>query len=119
MPVAGVGAARAVGIAMLSTPCGSLCGVVENVVRGPGGGPYACPCCGYLTLRERGADDICQVCFWEDDGQDDHDADIVRGGPNRNLSLTAARDNFVRIGASEARVLSHVRPPRQEERPPS
>jgi hypothetical protein len=26
------------------------------------------------------------VCFWEDDGQDDHDADLVRGGPNGALS---------------------------------
>jgi hypothetical protein len=62
---------------------------VENVVDS-GDGPYICPCCGYRTLLERGAYDICQVCFWEDDGQDDHDADVVRGGPSYELSLTAA-----------------------------
>ncbi|MEW9527386.1 hypothetical protein [Microbispora sp. NPDC049125] len=28
------------------------------------------------------------VCFWEDDGQDDHDADEVHGGPDFELSLT-------------------------------
>jgi Cysteine-rich CPCC len=57
-------------------------------------GDYACPCCGYLTLSSRGDFEICNVCFWEDDCQDDHDADAVRGGPNGNLSLTQARRNF-------------------------
>ena len=52
--------------------------------------PLRCPCCGCLTLGERGGYEICPVCFWEDDGQDDHDADVVRGGPNRALSLTQA-----------------------------
>lgn len=35
-----------------------------NVYR-PVGGPYACPCCGYLTLDERGGYEICSVCFWD------------------------------------------------------
>ena len=52
---------------------------------------YACPCCGESTLYERGGDEICGICKWEDDGQDDHDADVVRGGPNYTLSLTEAR----------------------------
>ena len=82
----------------------------SNVVRSRNGGPYACPCCGFLTLPERGGGDICPVCFWEDDGQDDHDADVVRGGPNYSLSLAAARTNFTRIGAVEDRVLQFVRP---------
>jgi hypothetical protein len=51
----------------------------------------------------RGAFDICPVCFWEDDGQDDHDADDVRGGPNASLSLTDARRNFRSFGASAER----------------
>jgi hypothetical protein len=80
---------------------------------------YPCPCCGNLTLDERGRDDICQVCFWEDDGQDDHDVDEVRGGPNYELSLSEARSNFRRIGAASERVLTFVRPPRPDEVPPS
>jgi len=56
-------------------------------------------------------------CFWEDDGQDDHDADEVRGGPNYSLSLTQARLNFSRIGAVEERVLRYVRPRTDSERP--
>lgn len=90
---------------------------LHNVVRPRSEGPYACPCCGYVTLAERGGDEICPVCFWEDDGQDDHDAEVVRGGPNYTLSLTAARENYRRIGAVEERVLAHVRPPRRDERP--
>lgn len=82
----------------------------------PEGGPYRCPCCHRLTLDERGGFEVCPVCFWEDDGQDDHDADMVRGGPNRALSLTQARANYLRVGASDERSLPHVRPPRPEER---
>lgn len=59
------------------------------------------------------------MCFWEDDGQDDHDADQVRGGPNGKLSLAQARRNFTTLGASEERLLPYVRPPRDDEHPPS
>jgi len=34
------------------------------------------------------------MCNWEDDGQSDEDADIVRGGPNGDYSLSEARLNF-------------------------
>lgn len=34
------------------------------------------------------------MCNWEDDGQGDEDADIVRGGPNGDYSLSEARVNF-------------------------
>ncbi len=78
-------------------------------------GPFRCPCCGFRTLDERGGYDICPVCFWEDDGQDDHDADVVRGGPNGALSLTQARANYRQLGASEERFLGNVRVPRPEE----
>lgn len=88
-----------------------------NTRRGPEGGPHPCPCCGYLTLSQRGYYEICPVCFWEDDGQDNHDADEVRGGPNRGLSLTKARTNFAVMGASDERRLSLVRNPLPEEHP--
>jgi hypothetical protein len=77
----------------------------------------ACPCCGYLTLRERGALQICAVCFGEDYGQDDADADEVRGGPNRGLSLTAARANYKTLGASDHRSVERVPPPKASEVP--
>ena len=75
-----------------------------------------CPCCRAMTLVARGNDEICPVCFWHDDGQDDADADRVRGGPNYELSLTEARANYRRTGACCARVLPYVRPPLLEER---
>jgi hypothetical protein len=64
-------------------------------------GPYKCPCCGRVTLKERGRHEICPVCYWEDDGQDDHDADEVRGGLNGHLSLSEARRNYRKLGSSD------------------
>ena len=58
------------------------------------GANFTCPCCGYPTLSERGAYDICPLCDWEDDGQDDPHADEVWGGPNSDYSLSESRDNF-------------------------
>lgn len=84
--------------------------------KGPDGGPYRCPCCGSKTLPERGGFDICPVCFWEDDGQDDQDADVVRGGPNGAISLTQARLNYKGFGACERRMLPSVRKPKRHER---
>ncbi|WP_218025583.1 CPCC family cysteine-rich protein [Capsulimonas corticalis] len=40
---------------------------------------YPCPCCGYPTLPRRGWQDICGLCSWHDDGQDDPHADEVWG----------------------------------------
>ncbi len=57
---------------------------------------FICPCCGYPTLDSKGEYDICIMCNWEDDGQGDEDADIVRGGPNGDYSLLQARINFVK-----------------------
>ena len=87
-----------------------------NVRGGPEGGPYKCPCCSYLPLSQRGYHETCPVCFWEDDGQDDHDADVVRSGPNAELSLTAARANFRQLGACDDAHRATVRPARPEER---
>lgn len=58
---------------------------------------YTCPGCGYPTLGERGGYEICSVCDWEDDGQDDAEADEVRGGPNHELTLTQNRITIGRI----------------------
>jgi hypothetical protein len=84
---------------------------------GPPALPLRCPSCGCKTLCERGGFQICQVCFWEDDGQDDYDADIVRGGPNGRLNLTQARANYRAFGACDERFVGKVRPPRSDELP--
>ena len=57
---------------------------------------FICPCCGYPTLDERAGYDICILCDWEDDGQSDLDADLIKGGSNGDYSLTEARENFKR-----------------------
>lgn len=67
-------------------------------------GRPTCPCCGYPTIAERGAFEICSLCAWEDDGQDDAahrppggdavDPDTVAHGPNHDYSLAEARRNF-------------------------
>ncbi|HEY3834877.1 MAG TPA: CPCC family cysteine-rich protein [Acidimicrobiia bacterium] len=59
--------------------------------------------------------DICSVCFWHDDGQDDPHADEVWEGPNDDLSLTQARENYRRIGSSNDRRRAFVREPRPDE----
>jgi hypothetical protein len=59
------------------------------------------------NVGERGNYDICQICQWEDDGQDDaefssrsalhhqpDDVSRIAGGPNADYSLTEARLNF-------------------------
>jgi hypothetical protein len=83
--------------------------------RADDGSLYHCPCCGFRTLAERAGYEICPVCFWEDDGQDDHDADEVRGGPNSDLSLTRARQNYREFAACDRRSIEHVRKPTLEE----
>ncbi|MFE6624098.1 CPCC family cysteine-rich protein [Streptomyces sp. NPDC057740] len=55
------------------------------------GSLIACPCCVQRTLEGRANFEVGPECGWEDDGQDDGDANIVRGGPNGRLSLRQAR----------------------------
>jgi len=77
--------------------------------------PLRCPCCGFKTLDERGAFEICEVCYWEDDSQDEHDVDLVHGGPNGSLSLRQARANYREFAFCERRFVGAVRLPRSDE----
>lgn len=72
---------------------------------------YACPCCGYKTLTEAppGTYDICEICFWEDDGVQYHDPDYS-GGANK-VSLREAQSNYNKFGACEERCVKFVRKP--------
>lgn len=54
-----------------------------------------CPCCNYETLVQRGEYDICPVCFWEDDGNNDPNQ---YSGPN-HMTLSEGRSNYGRYGA--------------------
>jgi hypothetical protein len=67
-----------------------------------------CPCCDYFSLSSRGEYEICEVCFWEDDGMDLGGLDQC-SGPN-HITLRDARENFRRIGACDERAVAHVLP---------
>lgn len=95
---------------------------------------YACLCCGCLTLDERGAYDICPVCFWEDDAYLIFSEDGIEGvrvshevfdetlldipsGANHGLTLREGRGNYQKIGACIEDMVKYVRKPRLWERP--
>jgi hypothetical protein len=73
-------------------------------------GLYVCPCCGYATLSEPSCYEICELCFWEDDGQDDPQAGDFWGGPN-HIALSEGRINFQNFGACDLKDRKHVREP--------
>lgn len=73
-----------------------------------------CVVCGYLTITERGAFEICPICSWEDDGVAES-PDVVEGGPNGDLSINAAKENFKKWGAVTQDALEHVRGPQDDE----
>ncbi len=70
---------------------------------------YTCPCCGYKTLKERppGSYQICDLCFWEDDGVQ-FDDPFYRGGAN-SPSLYEAQLNYIHFGVSDTRFKNMVR----------
>ena len=76
---------------------------------------YTCPCCGYKTLDEKppGTYNICPICFWEDDPVQ-FDDPSYEGGAN-HPSLRQAQKNFLDFGATEKRVIKHVRKPAPED----
>lgn len=58
----------------------------------------SCPCCGFKTIGERGNYEICTVCWWEDNGQDNKHSDEIMAGPNYGISLIQGRYNFIMQG---------------------
>ncbi len=76
---------------------------------------YTCPCCGYRTLGEEppATYDICEICFWEDDGIQFSDPDCI-GGANIP-SLRQAQKNFIVFGACEERCIEFVRKPNEKD----
>lgn len=65
---------------------------------------FACPCCQYKTLDERGGYDICCVCFWEDDGNNDP---TRYSGPN-HITLGEGQKNFEKFGACDLKSISSI-----------
>lgn len=69
---------------------------------------YECPCCGFAVFQGIDRCEVCEICYWEDDGSDDG---ISPEDPLNNVSLEEARLNFIRHGASELRWKDVVRSP--------
>lgn len=74
-----------------------------------------CPCCGFLSLGEKGGWEVCPVCFWEDDLYQSENPSYA-GGANE-MSLDQARESFLLVGAVSRGYLKHVRAPRPDEIP--
>ena len=78
-------------------------------------GDSPCPCCGYITIPNGGdaLAYICPVCSWEIDlfiWSDDEPSD-----QNHGLSLSQARSNYARYGATMPELKVHCRSPKESE----
>ena len=75
---------------------------------------YPCPCCGHLVFDgPPGSDDICMICFWEDDAMQLRWPRLA--GTTNTVSLVQAQRNFAQFGASEERFAGDVRAPTSKE----
>lgn len=71
---------------------------------------FPCPCCGYLVFAEPpGSDDICMICFWEDDAAQLRFPTL--GDQTNFVPLAEAQLNYARFGAIEERFAGDVRKP--------
>jgi len=89
----------------------------DDYLRNYAIGLFTCPGCGYPTLEDRGEFSICQVCFWEDDGQDNETPSVIAdalikfggvSGPNGQLTLTQNRLNIGRQIEENATAINGV-----------
>jgi hypothetical protein len=74
---------------------------------------YPCPCCGYQVFNEPpGSNEVCPICFWEDDEIQFAFPDCS-GGAN-NCSLIEGQRNFAAFGVSETqfKVFARLRNPK-------
>ncbi|WP_278378636.1 CPCC family cysteine-rich protein [Chryseobacterium arthrosphaerae] len=65
---------------------------------------FPCACCNYKTIKEKGNYEICKVCFWEDDGNDDNS----KYSHVNHMTLKEAKDNFKAKGAILDKFLKFV-----------
>ncbi len=75
---------------------------------------HACPCCGYKTLPDRAAYDLCPVCWWEDEGVEPWEYSAPNG-----QTLVEAQQEYLAQRLPHRLRLGKVRAPRRgEERDP-
>jgi hypothetical protein len=77
-------------------------------------GQYPCPCCGHLVFAEPpGSDDICMICFWEDDAEQLRFPELADA--TNIMSLAEAQRNYAKFGAVDERLAGDVRKPTPED----
>lgn len=69
---------------------------------------FICPVCGCRTLQSRGENDICQVCYWQDDGEYD---ESFPNDCNYGVTIKQARANFLKFGAYDKQFRKSTRKP--------
>lgn len=85
-----------------------LCTKLGRVMR------YPCPCCGHLVFDEQpGSEDICLICFWEDDLAQLRWPELAEGA--NAVSLIEAQRNYAEFGAIDRRFEGDVRKARDDE----
>jgi len=62
---------------------------------------FPCPCCSYRTLKSHGEYDICPICYWEDDGNDEAGLSVY-SIPN-HMTLAEAKEKFKKLLDSDAK----------------
>jgi hypothetical protein len=67
----------------------------------------ACSCCDHITVQNRARNEVCPVCFWEDDGTELNQPNEPSAS-NENLTLRDARLNFKELGCCNVRWLTRV-----------
>lgn len=72
---------------------------------------FQCPCCDYFTLETCGKSDICEVCYWEDDGNSLETLDEY--SRSNGMTLRHGRKNFLELGACEHEMLQYVLKPEE------
>ena len=75
---------------------------------------HPCPCCGYRTLPQRGAYDLCPVCWWEDEGLEPWEY----SGPNGRTLVEAQQEYLAQHRPYRLRAGKVRAPKRGEERDP-
>ncbi len=73
---------------------------------------YECPCCGYAVLDGIDLCEICEICYWEDDGSDDNQPPE---DARNDIPLEQARINYLNCGASESKWVEVVRKPTEKD----
>lgn len=74
---------------------------------------WPCPCCGFRTLDQADAYELCAVCFWEDDPHQSRHPHSVDGA--NGVSLVEGQRSYLRIGAMAPEFVAKVRASTKDE----